>query len=214
MKNNYIVQGWLILVLAVLFGAALAGVQLGLSGRIEANKTADTMTQIPSLVPGSVSGDAEQLGDLLVYRTKDKQGKQTGWVVYTAGQGFADTIELLIGLNLDGSAFTGLYILAQNETPGLGNRITFPDNTVYSTEQDADAAARNAFFAKEGQDKAFRLQFSGRSTQAPLTVTKANDGAPDNDKIDALTGATISSQSVVDIINKAVVQFKQAVKKS
>jgi electron transport complex protein RnfG len=184
MKNNYIADGWLILLLAAFFGAALAGVQLGLSGRIEANKTADTMTQIPNLVPGAATGVSTHFGDLLVYQAEDKDGKQLGWVIQAAGQGFADKIEVLIGANLDASEITGLYVLSQNETPGLGNKIV-------------DSGASS-----------YRAQFDGKSTAAPLTVTKNGDGSKDNEKIDAITGATISSESVVDIVNRAIEAFK------
>ena len=41
MEKNVLKQAWLVLVLAVCFGAALAGVHVGLSGRIEANRRAD-----------------------------------------------------------------------------------------------------------------------------------------------------------------------------
>lgn len=184
MKNNYIKQGWLIVFLAVLFGASLAGVQRGLDGRIQDNKKADTMSQIPSLTPGAVQGELGQYGDLMAYKTVNAQGTQVGWVVMASGQGFADKIELLIGLNTDASAITGLYVLFQNETPGLGNRIT------------------------ESGAGSYRAQYIGKSTREPLTVTKNGDGSSDNNKIDAITGATISSQSVVDIVNNAVRKFK------
>ena len=185
MKNNYIKQGWLILFLAVLFGSALAAVQKGLEGRIQENKKADTMSQIPNLTPGAVQGELGQYGDLLAYKTVDQQGKQVGWVVLASGQGFADKIELLLGLNADASAITGLYILFQNETPGLGNKIV-------------DSGAGS-----------YRSQYVGKSTKEALIVTKNGDGALDNNKIDAITGATISSQSVADIVNNAVRKFKQ-----
>ncbi|MDD4737325.1 MAG: FMN-binding protein [Kiritimatiellae bacterium] len=186
MKNNYIKQGWLILFLAVLFGVALAGVQRGLDGRIQANKKADTMSQLPNLTPGAVSGELGQYGDLMAYKTVNKAGEQVGWVLQASGQGFADKIEVLIGLNTDASDLTGLYVLFQNETPGLGNKIV-----------------------ASGPDS-YRAQFSGKSTKEPLVVTKNGDASPDNNKIDAITGATISSQSTVDIVNSAVHKFKVA----
>ncbi len=184
MKNNYVAQGWLILLLGVLFGSSLAGVQMGLSGRIDKNKLADTMTQIPNLVSGATTGAPEHFGDLLVYKADNQDKKQLGWVVQAAGQGFADKIEVLIGLNMDATDISGLYILSQNETPGLGNKIV------------------------DSGPNSYRSQFNGKPTAAPLTVTKNKDATPENEKIDAITGATISSESVVDIVNKAVETFK------
>ncbi len=210
MKNNYILQGWLILLLAVLFGAALAGVQIGLNDRIQANKNADTMTQIPNLVPGAKTGTIVPFGELRVYKADDEAGKQVGWVLQASGQGFADKIELLLGVSMDAGKITGLYILAQNETPGLGNRITFPGNVEFAKVQAETPAQQAAYFKENGADKAFRVQFDSKSTLQPLVVTKNYDAAADNEKIDALTGATISSQSVVDIVNKTIEKFKAA----
>ena len=182
--KTYIRDGWLILLLAVLFGAGLSGVQKGLSGKIQENKKADTMSQIPNLTPGAVRGDPMQYGELLVYKTWTAQNEQAGWVVAASGQGFADRIELLIGLNHDASIITGLYVLFQNETPGLGNKIV-----------------------DEGEGT-YRAQFVGKSALEPLTVTKNREAAVNNNKIDAVTGATISSDSVVDIVNRAVRSFR------
>ncbi len=169
---------------AILFGSSLAAVQMGLSPRINKNKLADTMTEIPKLVPAATNGVAEHLGSLLVYKAECIDEKQVGWVVQAGGQGFADKIEVLIGLNMDASKITGLYVLSQNETPGLGNKIV------------------------DSGPGTYRAQFDGKSTATPLTVTKANDASLSNEKIDAITGATISSESVVDIVNKAVKTFK------
>jgi electron transport complex protein RnfG len=210
MKNNYIGQAWLVLLLALIFGSSLAGVQTALEGRIKKNKRADTMSQIPNLVPGAATGKQEIMGDLVVFRAMDDSGKQVGWVVQAGGQGFADVIELLIGLNRDASKITGLYILDQKETPGLGNRIVNPQDSVYAKAQQETEQQEEAAFSKMGVDDSFRLQFSGKSTVHSLSVTKQNDAAPDNEKIDALTGATISSESVVDIVNKAITKFKKA----
>lgn len=184
MKNSYIGQAWLVVVLALAFGAALAAVQGTLQPRIEQNKLADTLGQIPALVPGAVSGEAQTLGDQTVYRALDEGGHAMGWVLPAAGQGFADRIELLIGLNEDASRITGLYVLDQKETPGLGNKIT---------------------------EAAFCAKFRGRAAGTPLVLTKV---APAADReIEGITGATISSESVVGIVNAAVAKFRRSLKK-
>ena len=46
MKNNYLVQAWLVLALAVGFGAALASVQVALQPRIDENKRNETYEYI------------------------------------------------------------------------------------------------------------------------------------------------------------------------
>ena len=52
LKDNYIIQAWLILILALAFGASLAGVHLTLSSTIETNKINETREKVPELVLG------------------------------------------------------------------------------------------------------------------------------------------------------------------
>ena len=179
MKNNYLVQAWLVLCLALCFGAALAGVEAMLADKIEANKHEETMRQIPSLVGGAVGHQRDEIGGRIVYRATDADGRQIGWVVPAHGQGFADTIELLIGLDAKAQRITGLYVLAQKETPGLGNKIIEPS---------------------------WLEQFAGKPTTAALAVKKTKPlGQSD---ILAVTGATISSDTVARIVNDTVADLK------
>ncbi len=177
MKNNFIVQAWLVILLAIVFGSGLAGIQLGLSERIEANKLAETLEQIPLLVPEADTGQQEIIETGKVYRALS--GDQTvGWVIPCSGQGFADVIEILIGVNADMTQITGLYIIGQKETPGLGNKIV---------------------------EDVWRNQFQGKDALQPLTVTKVEPGG---NEIKAVTGATISSVSVCDIVNKTIADMR------
>lgn len=181
MKNSYIGQAWLVIVLSLGFGAALAGVQAALKPKIEQNKLNDTIGQIPNLVPGATGGRAEKVGDLTVYRATDAQGQPVGWVIPARGQGFADMLELLVGVDQDVQKITGLYVLDQKETPGLGSNIVGDD---------------------------FRSRFKDKALAKELAVTKM---APKADhEIQGITGATISSESVVGIVNGAVSKFRAA----
>lgn len=180
MKNNYLQQAWLVILLAGVFGAALAGVHAGLGPRIAANRLNDTLSQIPALVSGAARGEPIEVGGRIVYRAMNADGGAAGWVVPAGGQGFADRIELLIGLDRGAERITGLYILQQNETPGLGNRVTEPE---------------------------WRARFAGQSALAPLAVVKGRAGGAS--EVEAVTGATVSSQSVTAIVNEAVARFRR-----
>ena len=141
-------ESWLILLLASVFGASLAAVNTRLSPRIDANRRAETLRQVPALVLGieAVSGAVLEVTDDLIrvgrsgadsleIRVKETQlaghrvlgvsrastGERLGWVVHGEGQGYADTIELLIGLDPNVEVITGLYVLSQKETPALGD---------------------------------------------------------------------------------------------
>ncbi|MFH1568374.1 MAG: FMN-binding protein [Gemmatimonadota bacterium] len=177
-KRNYIGQAWLVILLSLGFGGALAGVQVKLEGRIAANKLAETLGQVPQLVPGAEQGEQRQVAGQIVYRAL-AGGQPVGWVIPASGQGFADRIELLLGVDPGVTRITGLYILDQKETPGLGNKII---------------------------EAGWRRQFGGKSTTAPLSA-KTGGGASGN-QIDAVTGATISSVSVCDIINANLAQMR------
>jgi electron transport complex protein RnfG len=181
MERNYITQAWLMLLLALAFGGGLAGVQATLNPRIASNRRAETLDQIPRLVPGAASGERTYIGERLVYRAQDKNDTLLGWVVPAKGQGFADRIELLLGLDHDLSHITGVYILEQRETPGLGCGIASP---------------------------AWSRQFAGKPTGRPLVVVKASAAAPH--EVDGLTGATISSTSVAGIINRTVAAMRRS----
>jgi len=198
LKNSNFAQAWLILVLALIFGAALAAVQVNLSGIIAANKLNETLARVPELLFGAAAAAGMSSPNASVDITpgtvtvkKDlktayynlfrvaREGKLAGWVVKAGGQGYADKIEIIIGLDPGADTITGLFVLQQKETPGLGNKITF---------------AR------------WRNQFIRKKTSTPLVVTKGKSQAPN--AIDAVTGATISSRSVTGIVNRTIGDVK------
>jgi H+/Na+-translocating ferredoxin:NAD+ oxidoreductase subunit G len=197
-QNSFLAQAWLVLVLAISFGSALAFVQIQLSGVIAANKLNETMTQVPALVwgdksaefmadatapvqivPGSLRIEKGEKATSYPLFKVTRSGELAGWVIRAGGQGYADRIEALIGLDPHAETITGLFILEQKETPGLGNKIIFPE---------------------------WRGQFTGKKTASPLTVVKG--GAVSPRTIDAVTGATISSRSVTWIVNQTVTDVR------
>jgi electron transport complex protein RnfG len=199
-QNNYLVQAWLVLLLASLFGFILAGVQATLGPKIETNKVNETRERVPEVVLGkSRARELSDGGGSLAIDSRsisvDKQGKTkiynvfearypdgriAGWATKVSGQGYADKIELLMGLDTKAENLTGIFILGQKETPGLGNKI---------------------------EEDTWRGQFAGKSTSQPLRVIKG--GASDSFTIDAITGATISSRAVTDIVNTSVNDLKK-----
>lgn len=188
---NYIKQAWLVLILALLYGASLAGVQISLSGIIADNKRNETYSVIPDLVPGASIDQTEEVTVTdsngkasVVYKAKQENGIHIGWVVPASGQGFADTIEIIVGINQTCDTITGLYVLNQKETPGLGDYITGVD---------------------------FRSRFNSKTLTSPLKV--ARQETRERDEIQALTGATISSESVCDIVNKAMNNLRESLLK-
>jgi Na+-translocating ferredoxin:NAD+ oxidoreductase subunit G len=188
-KANYLQQAWLVLLLGFVYGGALAGVQTTLAPRIAQNRLQETLNVIPRLVPGAVIEQTEMMlitasdgRSERVYRTRNAAGEHNGWVLVAWGQGFADRIEVLVGLDEYFQTITGIYVLDQKETPGLGDYI-----------RDAD----------------FLDRFQGKSADEPLRVVKNPPQMPG--EIQALSGATISSWAVCDIVNQAIARLREPV---
>ena len=188
-QTGYLRQAWLVILLGLLYGGALAGVQTSLGPRIEQNRRAETFRVIPQIVPGADSAQTEELTvtgadgqPARAFKACDARGTLVGWVLPASGLGFADRIDLLVGLDAERITVTGMYVLDQKETPGLGNFI-------------------------EGES--FRGQFSGKSAESPLVVIKAEPTVGKNE-IRALAGATISSESVANIVNAAIDNLRDA----
>jgi len=198
LRKNYTVQAWLVLLLAICFGGSLAGVQITLAPRIAENKINETRRMVPELVLGAEGVERflkeKRTLDIESERIEVKRenkkifysvfralenGKMAGWVVKSSGQGYADKIELLIGFDPLMNGITGIFVLEQKETPGLGNKIA---------------------------DERWRSQFVRKGVEKPLKVVK--NGASAANEIDAITGATISSRSVCSIVNTAADDLK------
>ncbi len=193
-KNN-LLQAWLVLTLAFLFGLSLAGVQMVLGPVIENNKIMETMEKVPVVVLGEEkAAEMTQAGSALkvvpsriaiekgertkfynVYEAFYDDGKRAGWVVKAYAQGYAGKIELLVGFDSAFETITGLFILDQKETPGLGNKIV---------------------------EDQWRAQFTGKAVANTLKVVKT--GAKELHEIDAISGATISSVCVTRMINQTI----------
>lgn len=113
---------------------------------------------------------------LTVYEGLDASGAPVGVAFKADGGGFQGNVGVMVGLNLDYLRLKGIKILDQVETPGLGNRISEP--------------------AFEGQFKNVEI--------TPKVEYIKNRKPEKPNQIKAITGATISSDAVVNNINKAV----------
>ena len=189
-RDSSLGQAWLVLIMAIVFGALLALVQITLSPKIAANMQAETFSAVPVLVYGENKVPADVKVETTAVTVKSggrdlaypvyvvrSDGEITGFAVKGAIMGYADNIELLVGFNADVSEVTGIFVVYQKETPGLGSKIT---------------------------ETGWNGQFTGKSTAAPLAVNSRD--AKSN--IDSISGATISSVAVTDIVNNIVRDVK------
>ena len=172
----------MIIVLAVIgliSGGILALVYQWSLPRIEENRVRETDAAVYKVLPDIVSYKRVEKDDLVYFKGFDKKGSWVGTAILCRGNGYQGEIKLMVGMDAGFTEFTGMAILEQVETPGLGAKIA---------------------------ENKFQEQFRGLAARPPVEYVKGRIPEKPNE-IQAITGATISSRAVVDIINKAVKQW-------
>jgi len=191
----------LVLFLVNLVAAAiLAGVYTVTRPKIEAQKKMAEAEALREVMPESVGNRLEKVedGDAGYWKVfKDENYRPSGYVFIAKKYGYSSVIETMVGIKRDGS-ITGVRILNQNETPGLGAKIVeiLSDKTLKS-------ALKGLFSGKKEPEKNilpyFTEQFKG-----------VNVKNIDISNIDAITGATISSKAVVESIREKGLEILNA----
>ena len=195
MSNNikkFLEQSWLLVVLSFFFGLLIAITNAQWDPLIQQNK----IDKLNKLMTGML-GDAKTFEKVLenaditlesskamkvsVYKAISESGQVVGWAFNCEGSGFADKIELVVTLGADAKEFKGYDVLFSNETPGFGDQIKFDY---------------------------FRNQFMGAPAKK-LELSKAGDAEKIDDQIIAITGATVSSNAVVAIIDNYIEPVKK-----
>lgn len=115
-----------------------------------------------------------------VYLGHDAAGKRVGFAVSAAENGFQDLVTLMFGYDATKHELIAMKIIGNKETPGLGNKI------------ETDSAFVNGFVG----------------VSAPLVGVKKGAGKGAPDEVVMITGATISSRSVIRIINDAIARWQ------
>jgi electron transport complex protein RnfG len=190
--RHFIEQSWLLIVCSFIFGLLLAAANAAWMPRIQQNKI-DKLNRLMS----GLLGEAEEF-DLAVaqlevslpkgkkaksdiYKALSADGRCLGWAFVAEGSGFADKIELVVGVNKNFEKLAGFDVLSSNETPGFGDQIKLDY---------------------------YRNQFKN-APATKLELLKTGDAQKIDSEIVAITGATVSSQAVVDMLNNYIGQVKK-----
>ena len=116
MKKTFLMP----LLAQVLAAAVLLGLTFGLKGVASANAQKEHLYMMQTILPGSENFTVEPYtGEDANIRSVHKG--ETGFVIETATQGYADEIVMLIGVSNDGKV-KGLVVREIHETHGLGNK--------------------------------------------------------------------------------------------
>lgn len=137
---------------------------------IEANQAEQQKKAINQVLP-----DAQEIKEVekngdTFFEGYNSSGKRTGVAFINSGGGYNGPIEIMIGVNLEEEKIYEFSVLTHEETPGLGARIT------------------EAEYKSNFEDKPF----------GDYTVVK-NPPSKETE-VQAIAGATISSESVTKII--------------
>lgn len=189
--KHFIQQSWLLIVASFFFGLLIAVTNAALSPRIVQNKINKRNRLVGVLLPEAknfvldteieIESIQGKKEKIEVYRAMSEAGECVGWSFNADGSGFADKIELVVAVDKDFEKLAGFDVLASNETPGFGDQIKYDY---------------------------YRDQFKGAPAEELKLVTS---GEPKNidAEIVAISGATVSSEAVVEIINSFLTQIKE-----
>ena len=163
-------------------GLALSSVYQITDPIIQANNQRELEEAVLEVVPGAMgmqelvlANDAEV--EKTIYAAYDENDQFLGYAIEGSWAGFADKIRLIYGYDPSTKRIVGMKVLESLETPGLGDKI------------------------KKDKNPAFSAQFDNLAIEPMIVAVK--DKKDQDNEIDAITGATISSKAVVKAINEA-----------
>ncbi len=193
--KNFIQQSWLLIVASFCFGLLIAVTNAALSPRIRQNEINKRNRLVSALLPEAKDfilldeqieiQSLQGKKNIEIYRAVSEADECVGWSFEAAGSGFADKIRLVVALDKNFEKIAGFDVLSSNETPGFGDQIKYDY---------------------------YRDQFKGAPAGELKLVTIG-----ERDKIDSeivvISGATISSEAVVEILNNSITQVKEQMRK-
>ena len=185
--------------IAVLFVVALVSVALlAVLNQITKDKIADAETQARNEVYQSVFSEAASFSEQEFSYTPEDESivintvleadstdkEKLGYVFdVTSKNGYGGDVQIAVGITNEGEV-TAFKVIAASETPGLG--------------------------AKSMEDE-YASQFSGLSALSPIAFSKTGANR-DNNEIDAISGATITTTATTNAVNAAIDMWNSQMK--
>ena len=189
-------QSWLLIVASFCFGLLIAVTSAALSPRIRQNEINKRNRLVSALLPEAkdfilldeqleIKSLRGKAENVEIYKAVSDANECVGWSFETVGSGFADKIKLVVALDKNVEKIAGFDVLASAETPGFGDQIKYDF---------------------------FRDQFKGAPAGELKLVTIGERDEIDSEIV-AISGATISSEAVVEIVSNSVTQVKEQMRK-
>lgn len=189
-------QSWLLIVASFCFGLLIAVTSAALSPRIRQNEINKRNRLVSALLPEAkdfilldeqviIQSLQGKKENVEIYKAMSEADECVGWSFEAAGSGFADKIKLVVALDKNFEKIAGFDVLTSNETPGFGDQIKYDF---------------------------YRDQFKGAPAGELKLVTIGERGEIDSEIV-AISGATISSEAVVEIVSNSITQVKEQMRK-
>jgi len=116
--------GLILSAICLIASGLLAGVYSFTKPQIDKQAQNEINEALTQVVPQANRFEPVQSTDeILYYRGYDKNNKLAGFVFKAQAKGYSSTIETLVGVSLQ-KKIIAIKVIAQNETPGLGSRVT------------------------------------------------------------------------------------------
>lgn len=162
-------------IIGVVSGAALSQLSNWAKPKIAMHRAAELQQAIFLVQPDAKSFEKIE-SELESYEVYDEAKDLIGYALPYDGSGYQGNIRVMIGVSKDMKEIVGIEILEQLETPGLGTKIA---------------------------EEPYKGQYNGLSADPNVIYVKGE--SPDQpNEIQTITGATISSVAVVDIVNAGI----------
>jgi len=126
--NRLIHYGAVLLTIAAISAGILAKVNTLTAPVIAENAMKAVNVARKEVLPEASTFDGEALvsGELEFVPGTNEAGEVVGYVVTVSQNGYAGPINFVLGFDVNGD-ITGLNVISNTETPGLGSKITNPD---------------------------------------------------------------------------------------
>jgi len=143
-------------------------------------------------VAAGADGRLEEVAEnppLPVFLGYDDAGNLVGAVVTAEGMGYQDNIRVLYAYSFEADAIVGFKVLDSKETPGLGDKVEIEPHFIANFER-LDTT----------------LTAAGDSLLHPIVTVK--QGEKKNPwELDGITGATITSEAIGNILNTSATRW-------
>lgn len=175
--------------ITIMSGGILAGWDMYTKPKVEYHREQALQAAIAEVLPPYAFFDVLEtdMGSLYIGKAGDSV-TTVGAAFMAIGSGFQGEVRIMVGYTPEKAVLTGIKVLEQIETPGLGTKIVIDP----SNKEDP---------------LWWPAQFKGLSVKPKIVVLKNARPTQDNE-IQGITGATISSKAVARIINDRLTELQ------